>query len=90
MWLKTVHIMNLTKSPVDVHKTKNATEGDKVNAIMSTISHPMNLISIPVLEICDMELGQDLSIPIIPETHDICQLKAITGLDCSSKLIPFF
>jgi hypothetical protein len=57
MWLKTAHIMNLTVSPVDVPKIKNATEGDKVNAIIPTISHPMNLISIPVLEICDMELG---------------------------------
>jgi hypothetical protein len=57
MWLKTTHIMNPTVSPVDVPKTKNATEGDKVNAIMPTISHPMNLISIPVLEICGMELG---------------------------------
>jgi hypothetical protein len=42
---------------MDVPKTKNATEGDKVNAIMSTINHPMNLINIPVLEICGMELG---------------------------------
>jgi hypothetical protein len=49
--------MNLTKSPVDVPKAKNATEGDKVNAIMPTISHPMNLISVPILEICGMELG---------------------------------
>jgi hypothetical protein len=48
MWLKTAHIMNPTVSHVDVPKTKNATEGDKVNAIMPTISHPMNLISIPV------------------------------------------
>jgi hypothetical protein len=57
MWLKMTHIMNPTVSPMDVPKTKNATEGDKVNAIMSTISHPMNLISISVLEICGMELG---------------------------------
>jgi hypothetical protein len=57
MWLKMAHIMNPTVSPMDVPKTKNATEGDKVNAIMSTISHPMNLISIPILEICGMELG---------------------------------
>jgi hypothetical protein len=57
MWLKMVHIMNPTVSPMDVPKTKNATEGDKVNAIMPTISHPMNLISIPILEICGMELG---------------------------------
>jgi hypothetical protein len=57
MWLKTTHIMNPTKSPVDVPKTKNATEGDKVTAIMPTISHPMNLISILVLEICGIELG---------------------------------
>jgi hypothetical protein len=57
MWLKTAHIMNLTVSPVDVPKTKNTTEGDKVNAIIPTISHPMNLISILVLEICGMELG---------------------------------
>jgi hypothetical protein len=56
MWLKTVHIKNPTESPVDVPKAKNATEGDKVNA-MPTISHPMNLINIPVLEICGMELG---------------------------------
>jgi hypothetical protein len=48
MWLKMTHIMNPTLSLVDVPKTKNATEGDKVNAIMPTISHPMNLISIPV------------------------------------------
>jgi hypothetical protein len=41
---------------MDVPKTKNATEGDKVNAIMPTISHPINLISIPVPEICGMEL----------------------------------
>jgi hypothetical protein len=57
MWLKMTHIMNPTLSLVDVPKTKNATEGDKVNAIMPTISHPMNLISIPVLEICGMKLG---------------------------------
>jgi hypothetical protein len=57
MWLKMAHIMNPTENPVDVPKTKNATEGDKVNVIMPTISHPMNLISIPIPEICGMELG---------------------------------
>jgi hypothetical protein len=57
MWLKMAHIMNPTESPMDVSKTKNAIEGDKVNAIMPTISHPMNLISIRILEICGMELG---------------------------------
>jgi hypothetical protein len=57
MWLKTVRIMNLTESPMDVPKAKNAIEGDKVNAIMPTISHPMNLLSVPILEICGMELG---------------------------------
>jgi hypothetical protein len=57
MWLKIVHIMNPTESPVDVPKAKNATEGDKVNAIMPIISHPVNLISVHVLEICGMELG---------------------------------
>jgi hypothetical protein len=49
--------MNLTVSPMDVPKTKNAIEGDKVNVIMPTISHPINLINISVLEICVMELS---------------------------------
>jgi hypothetical protein len=57
MWLKMTNIMNPTVSPMDMPKTKNATEGDEVNAIMLTISHLMNLISIPILEICGMELG---------------------------------
>jgi hypothetical protein len=74
-------------SPVDVSKTKNTIEGDKINAIMSPISHPMKLIHFPVPIVSSMELGKNLLVPIIPETHDVCHLKAVTGLDCCSKLM---
>ena len=74
-------------SPVDVTKTKNTTKGDKINTIMSPISHPMKLIHFPVLIVSSMELSKNLHVPIIPKTHDVCHLKAITGLDCYSKLM---
>ena len=73
--------MNPLISPVDVSKTKNTTEDDKINAIMSPISHPMKLIHFPVLIVSGMELCKNLPVLIIPETHDICHLKAVTGLD---------
>ena len=80
-------IMNPLISPVDLSKTKNTTEGDKINAIMSPISHPMNLIHFPVPIVSGMELCKNLLVPIMPETHDICHLKAVTGLDGCSKLM---
>jgi len=75
-------------SPVNVSKTKNTTEDDKINAIMSPISHLMKLIHFPVLIVSSMALSKNLPVPIIPKTHDICHLKAVTGLDgCSKPMI---
>ena len=80
--------MNSLISPVNVSETKNATEGDKINAIMSPISHPMKLIHFPIPIVSGMELCKNLPVPIMPETHDICHLKAVTGLDgCSKPMI---
>jgi hypothetical protein len=39
--LRTILIMNTGVSPVHPPKTKNPTEGNKVNVIVATINHPM-------------------------------------------------
>jgi hypothetical protein len=87
MWLKATHIMDPTERSVNLSKTKNTTEGDKINAIMPTICHPVDLILIHVPKICGMKLCKYFSIPIIPKTHDISQLESVTCFYGSSKLI---
>ena len=79
--------MDPTERSVNLSKTKNTTEGDKINAIMPTICHPVNLIFISVPKICGMKLCKDFPILIIPKTHDISQLESIIGVYGSSKLI---
>jgi hypothetical protein len=79
--------MDPTVSPMHVPKAKDATEGDKVNTVVMTVYHPMHLIHIPVLEIRGTKLSQDLPIPIIPEAHEVGELKTVTNPDSCGKLI---
>ena len=44
---------------------------DKLDSIVPTISHPVNLIRGLAIEVCGMKLCKDLLISVILETHDI-------------------
>ena len=44
-------IMNVSVSPMLFPKTQNLTEGDKINMVVSTIRHPMYLISGLIIEV---------------------------------------
>ena len=79
-------IMNVSVSPMLFPKTHNPTEGDKINMVVSTIHHPMYLISELIIEVGGVELCKHLFIPVILETHDIGELKAVTDLDHLVKL----
>ena len=74
-------IMNVSVSSKLLLKTQNPTEGDKINMVVSTIHHPMYLISELIIEVGGVELCKHLFIPVILETHDIGELKAVTDLD---------
>lgn len=63
-------------------KAKNLTEGNKVNSIVSTLSHPMYLISVILVEIGGMELRWNLYVLVVPKGHDASQSKVLTCLDC--------
>jgi hypothetical protein len=64
-------IMNIGVPSVLLPKTKNPTESDKINMVASTIRHPVNLISCPIIEKCSMKLRENLLIPVILESHDV-------------------
>ena len=63
--------MNISVTYVLPSKAKNPAESDKVNSVVPTISHPVNLIRGLVIEVCVMKLCKDLLIPVILETHDV-------------------
>jgi len=79
-------IMNVSVSSKLLLKTQNPTEGDKINMVVSTIHHPMYLISGLIIEVGGVELCKYLFILVILETHDIGELKAVTDLDHLVKL----
>ena len=79
-------IMNVSVSSKLLLKTQNPTEGDKINTVVSTIHHPMYLISGLIIEVGGVELCKYLFILVILEIHDIGELKAVTDLDHLVKL----
>jgi hypothetical protein len=79
-------LVNPGVSPVLLPKTKNLAESDKANAVVSAISHPVDLILIPVPKVCGMKLSKDIHIPIIPETHDVSQVISLTSVNGSIEL----
>jgi len=64
-------IMNVSVTFVLLPKAKNPAESDKVNLVVPTTSHPVNLIKGLVIEVCGMKLCKDFLIPVIMETHDV-------------------
>ena len=64
-------IMNVSVTSVLLLKAKNPAESDKVDLVVPTISHLVNLIRALVIEVCGMKLCKDLLIPVILETHDV-------------------
>ena len=64
-------IMNVSVTSVILPKAKNLAKSDKVNLVVPTISHPVNLIRGLVIEVCGMKLCKDLLVPVILETHDV-------------------
>ena len=63
--------MNVSVTSVFLPKAKNPAESDKVDSVVPTISHPVNLIRGLVIEVCGMKLCKDLLIPVILEIHDV-------------------
>ena len=63
--------MNVSVTSVLLPKAKNPAESDKIDSIVPTINHLVNLIRGLVIEVCGMKLCKDLLIPIILETHDV-------------------
>jgi len=51
-------IMNVSVSSKLLLRTQNPTEGDKINMVVSTIHHPMYLISGLIIEVGGVELVQ--------------------------------
>ena len=64
-------IMNVSVTFVLLRKAKNPAKSDKVDSVVPTISHLVNLIRGLVIEVCGMKLCKDLLIPVILETHDV-------------------
>ena len=64
-------IMNVSVTFVLLPKAKDLAESDKVDSVVLTISHPMNLIRGLVIEVCGMKLCKNLLILVILETHDV-------------------
>jgi hypothetical protein len=63
-------IMNIGVPSV-LSKTKNPAESGEINMVVSTICHPVNLISCLIIEKCSMKLRENLLIPVILESHDV-------------------
>ena len=63
--------MNISVTSVLLPKAKNPAKSDKVDSVVPTISHLVNLIRGQVIEVCGMKLCKDLLIPVILETHDV-------------------
>ena len=63
--------MNVSVTSVLLPKAKNPVESDKVDSVVPTISHLVNLIRGLVIEVCGMKLCKDFLIPVILETHDV-------------------
>ena len=63
--------MNVSVTSVLLPKAKNLVESDKVNSVVPTISHLVNLIRGLVIEVSSMKLCKDFLIPVILETHDV-------------------
>ena len=53
--------MNVSEAPLLLSKTKDPAESHKINSIMPSLSHPVNLISVDAIEESDIELvkGRD-------------------------------
>ena len=64
-------IMNVSVTSVLLLKAKNSAKSDKVDSVVPTISHSVNLIRGWVIEVCGMKLCKDLLILVILETHDV-------------------
>ena len=63
--------MNVSVTSVLLSKAKNPAKSEKVDLVVPTISHLVNLIRGLVIEVCGMKLCKDLLIPVILETHDV-------------------
>ena len=63
--------MNVSVTSVLLLKAKNLAESDKVDSVVPTFNHLVNLIRGLVIEVCGMKLCKDLLIPVILETHDV-------------------
>ena len=63
--------MNVSVTSVLLPKAKNLAESDKVDSVVPTISHLVNLITGLVIEVYGMKLCKDLLILVILETHDV-------------------
>ena len=63
--------MNVSVTSVLLLKAKNLAESDKVDSVVPTISHLVNLIIGRVIEVCGMKLCKNLLILVILETHDV-------------------
>ena len=63
--------MNVIVTSVLLPEAKNLAEYDKIDSVVPTISHLVNLIRGLVIEVCGMKLCKDLLIPVILETHDV-------------------
>ena len=50
-------IMNVSEAPLLLSKIKDLVESHKINSIMPSLSHPVNLISVDAIEESGMELG---------------------------------
>jgi hypothetical protein len=64
-------IMNKGIGPVLLSKTQNLTKGSVVNMIVSTVYHPVDIISGLVIEICCMKLSKHLLIPVVLKSLDV-------------------
>jgi hypothetical protein len=79
-------IMNVRIGPMLLSKTKDPTEGDVVNSIMSAIRHPMYIICGLIIKVGGVELCKYLLVPVILETYDIRVLKPVTDPNHLIKL----
>ena len=70
-------IMNGSEASLLLSKTKDPAESYKINSIMPSLSHPMNLISVDAIEESGMELGQHFLILIISKAHNISEAKQL-------------
>jgi hypothetical protein len=64
-------IMDMRIGLMLLSKAKDPTECSVINIVVSTVYHPVDIISELVIEICSIKLSNHLLIPVILESHDV-------------------